>query len=207
MGVCTSCAYPLLSQPVPGKTVKDLWEHFISHDILVEKKEPRRLHTEELTGQTDDIQTRLLEFKNLILLRQGDEIYRKGEERTKGIDMVNVTTTMEVGVDIGSLEAIFQGNMSPTRYNYQQRVGRGGRRGQAFSTAFTFCRGRSHDVHYYKNATDEIVGGLPAAPKLSLAPYADNKGHFKLKLAIIKRVLTKHVLKEAFKEKQIGYEP
>lgn len=207
MGVCTSCAYPLLGQPVPGKTVKDLWEHFISYDILVEKKEPRRLHTEELTGQTDDIQTRLLEFKNLILLRQGDEIYRKGEERTKEIDMVNVTTTMEVGVDIGSLEAIFQGNMSPTRYNYQQRVGRGGRRGQAFSTAFTFCRGRSHDVHYYKNATDEIVGGLPAAPKLSLAPYADNKGHFKLKLAIIKRVLTKHVLKEAFKEKQIGYEP
>ena len=207
MGVCTSCATPLPNHPVQGKTVQDLWSHFISYDILVERKTPRRLHTEELTGQTDDIQTRLLEFKNLILLRQGDEQYRTGEERTKEIDMVNVTTTMEVGVDIGSLEAIFQGNMSPTRYNYQQRVGRGGRRGQAFSTAFTFCRGRSHDVHYYKNATEEIVGGLPAAPKLSLAPYVDNDGHHRLKLAIIKRVIAKSVLKEAFREKQIGYTP
>lgn len=198
MGVCTSCAEPL-GDAVPGKTVRDLWKHYISHDILIEKKEPRRLHTEELTGQTDDIQTRLLEFKDLILLSQADEQYRKGEEKTRCIDMVNVTTTMEVGVDIGSLEAIYQGNMSPTRYNYQQRVGRGGRRGQAFSTAFTFCRGRSHDVHYYKNATEEIVGGLPAAPKLSLAPFKEGDNTYKLKLAIIKRVITKHILREAFK--------
>lgn len=205
MGVCTSCATPLDDNPVQGRTVKDLWKHFISFDILVEKKKARRLHTEELTGQTDDIQTRLLEFKNLILLNQGDEQYRMGEERTKEIDMVNVTTTMEVGVDIGSLEAIFQGNMSPTRYNYQQRVGRGGRRGQAFSTAITFCRGRSHDVHYYKNATDEIVGGLPAAPKLSLAPYLNSDGQYNLKLAIIKRVVAKSILKEAFRDKEIGY--
>ena len=207
MGVCTSCAAPLPNEPVQGRKVRDLWnDHFISFDIMVEKKKARRLHTEELTGQTDDIQTRLLEFKNLILLKHGDEQYRTGEERTKEIDMVNVTTTMEVGVDIGSLEAIFQGNMSPTRYNYQQRVGRGGRRGQAFSTAFTFCRGRSHDVHYYKNATEEIVGGLPAAPKLSLAPYVDDQGAYRLKLAIIKRVIAKNILKEAFKDK-IEYDP
>lgn len=206
MGVCTSCGTPLSPDPEPNKTVRDLWSHYISHDILVEKKKARRLHTEELTGQTDDIQTRLLEFKDLILLERQDEPYRRGEEMSKEIDMVNVTTTMEVGVDIGSLEAIFQGNMSPTRYNYQQRVGRGGRRGQAFSTAFTFCRGRSHDVHYYKNATEEIVGGLPAAPKLSLAPYKKEEGEYHLKLAIIKRAITKNILREAFRDSSaIGY--
>jgi hypothetical protein len=117
---------------------------------------------------------------------------------TKPIDMVCVTTTMEVGVDIGSLQAIFQGNMPPTRYNYQQRVGRGGRRGQAYSTAVTFCRGRSHDVYYYDKATDEMVGGIPATPKLSLAPYRDTDGSMKMKMAIMKRVIVKEILHLAY---------
>lgn len=181
----------------PDNTIltTQLRKHFISFDILEEKKQARKLHTEELSGQTDDIQSRLREFKDLIL---DDE---KGAKVTKPIDMVCVTTTMEVGVDIGSLQAIFQGNMPPTRYNYQQRVGRGGRRGQAFSTAITFCRGRSHDVYYYKKATDEMIGGIPATPSLSLAPFFENvDGEIrpKMKMAIMKRVIVKELLHYAF---------
>lgn len=200
-GFCTKCMEKL----DPQKTVKteELHKHYISHDILIEKKRPRRLHTEELSGQTDDIQSRLREFKDLILVDNNDANAR-GQKLTKPIDMVCVTTTMEVGVDIGSLQAIFQGNMPPTRYNYQQRVGRGGRRGQAYSTAFTFCRGRSHDVYYYNKATDEMVGGIPATPTLSLAPYNDG-GKTKMKLAILKRVIVKEILKQAYAELPFEY--
>lgn len=183
----------------PEKTIdtESLHNHYISFDILKEKKTPKRLHTEELSGQTDNIQERLQEFKDLILTNDNKQ-YLQGYEKTKPIDMVCVTTTMEVGIDIGSLQAIFQGNMPPTRYNYQQRVGRGGRRGQAFSTAITFCRGRSHDVYYYEKATDEMVGGIPATPKLSLAPYLDSSGNKKMKTAIMKRVVVKEILRQAY---------
>lgn len=209
-GFCTNLNCPTeLSEDhkIDASTIQN--RHFISYDILIEPREPRRLHTEELTGQTDNIQERLLNFKDMVLLDSAEEKFRKGYETTVPIDMVNVTTTMEVGVDIGSLEAIFQGNMPPTRYNYQQRVGRGGRRGQAFSTAVTFCRGRSHDVYYYKYATDEIVGGMPAPPELSLAPYKELKGDkvvYHMKLAIMKRVIVKELLHKAYADLSYDYD-
>ena len=195
-GFCTNTSCPGELKDDTTVSTKELHKHYISHDILIEKKAPRKLHTEELSGQTDDIQTRLHEFKDLILVDKNDP-NKSGLEKTQPIDMICVTTTMEVGVDIGSLQAIFQGNMPPTRYNYQQRIGRGGRRGQAFSTAFTFCRGRSHDVYYYTKATDEMIGGVPATPTLSLAPYTDN-GSKHMKMAIMKRVIVKELLQQAF---------
>lgn len=199
-GFCTNtcCLEPLTTE----RTIETqkLHEHYISHDILIEKRQPRKLHTEELSGQTDDIQSRLRDFKDLIISNN------RAEQETQPIDMLCVTTTMEVGVDIGSLQAIFQGNMPPTRYNYQQRVGRGGRRGQAYSAAFTFCRGRSHDVYYYNKATEEMVGGIPATPKLSLAPYTDTDGRQKMKTSIMKRVVAKEVLHEAFIDLPFRYD-
>lgn len=208
-GFCTNvyCKEPLdpkKDDPKKTVTLEELHKHYISHDILVERRKPSKLHTEELTGQTDDIQTRLREFKDIILV--DDDSYKQGQEKTLPIDMVCVTTTMEVGVDIGSLQAIFQGNMPPTRYNYQQRVGRCGRRNQAFSTAFTFCRGRSHDVYYYNHATDEMVGGVPATPTLSLAPYTDSNGKKKMKMAIMKRVIVKDLLHQAFANLPFDYD-
>lgn len=196
-GFCTNTSCMAKLDPTITVETQALHDHYISFDILKEKKAPRRLHTEELSGQTDDIQARLREFKDLILIDDNDPT-KLGKEMTMPIDMVCVTTTMEVGVDIGSLQAIFQGNMPPTRYNYQQRVGRGGRRGQAYSTAFTFCRGRSHDVYYYEKATDEMVGGIPATPTLSLAPYKDTNGEVRMKKAIMKRVVVKEILHQAF---------
>ncbi len=103
-----------------------------------------RLHCEEMTGQTDNQFERQRHFRNMVFQDEGPE-------RIKIIDLLCVTTTLEVGVDIGSLQAVMLGNMPPQRFNYQQRVGRAGRRGQAYSVILTFCRGRSHDEHYFNN--------------------------------------------------------
>lgn len=194
MGICTRTQCGNELEIKPSGTVNELRKNnYISYDIFEEPRKSMSLHTEELTGQTDNQAERQLQFKGIFVEDN------KAEQLTKEIDMVNVTTTMEVGVDIGSLEAVFQGNMPPTRYNYQQRVGRGGRRGQAYSTAFTFCRGKSHDTYYYHNALDEITGGKNDAPKLTVAPTGE-LGKEELKLPIVKRIITKHIMWNAFNE-------
>lgn len=184
LGFCTNTACRKVLPAIPKGKVKSLWEsNYISYDVMVEPHNAKRLHSEELTGQTDDQTTRLLQFKDIILDQNSDL-------NANQIDMLSVTTTMEVGVDIGSLQAIYQGNMPPTRYNYQQRVGRAGRRGQAYSAALTFCRGRSHDNYYYYDAIKEMTGGQPADPTLAVNPVVGTSDN----LVVVKRIILKHIL-------------
>lgn len=196
MGLCTNVQCLAQLPPKPSGTVIELRNsNFISYDLLQEPRTPIRLRTAELTGQTDNQAERQLHFKGVII--QNDRTEQKKDQLSNEIDMINVTTTMEVGVDIGSLQAIFQGNMPPTRYNYQQRVGRGGRRGQAYSAALTFCRGKSHDTFYYYYGIEEITGGDAPPPVLSVKPTLSD-GKAEMKIPILRRMLVKNILKEAF---------
>ena len=185
MGLCTNLACLETLPTNPNGKVETLWKsHYISFDIFEEGHNPKRLHSEELSGQTDNQTKRLLQFKDIILDPS------PAQPHVRKIDMLSVTTTMEVGVDIGSLQAIYQGNMPPTRYNYQQRVGRAGRRGQAYSAALTFCRGRSHDNYYYAEGAKYMTSGKPADPTLSVDPIVGGQTN----LVILKRIILKHII-------------
>ncbi|THU41234.1 DEAD/DEAH box helicase [Niastella caeni] len=177
-GVCTYSVTPL--QTRPGGVCDDIWgENYLSYNAIKEQRPPIRLHCEELTGQTDDQFERQRHFRNIIL---PDE----GVSQVKRIDLLSVTTTLEVGVDIGSLQAVMLGNMPPQRFNYQQRVGRAGRRGQAYSVILTFCRGRSHDEFYFASPK-KITGDSPPTPFLTMGQER-----------IFKRLLAKEILRRAY---------
>ncbi|WP_300380071.1 helicase-related protein, partial [Clostridium sp.] len=81
------------------------------------------------------------------------------------INVLSCSTTFEMGVDVGQLEAILMRNVPPETSNYIQRAGRAGRRGSSTAFVVTFARRRSHDLNYFKQP-EKMISGLIKAPYL-----------------------------------------
>ncbi|WP_017584774.1 DEAD/DEAH box helicase [Nocardiopsis ganjiahuensis] len=180
-GICTKCFRPLPPAPSKAPPVEDdyyAWRSAADGGIT-------RLHCAELTGQTDRIvaQSRQARFQNVFLDHGRGEV-----PRADGVDLLSVTTTMEAGVDVGALSAVLLANVPPTRFNYQQRIGRAGRRGSHAAAALTVCRGRSHDDYYFQHP-HRITNEPTPRPYVSMDMPE-----------VFRRALLSEVLRQAFSD-------
>jgi len=120
--------------------------------ILYESTDlPPVLHAEEHTAQIESDEA-----------RQRQERFKSGKTH-----LLSSSTTFEVGVDLGNLEAVFLRNVPPEPFNYTQRVGRAGRR-ETPGLALTYCRRNPHDLYHYEDPKDRVIEGKVRPPRLRM---------------------------------------
>lgn len=96
--------------------------------------------------------------------RERIEIAFKGEGER--INTLVCTPTLELGVNIGALDAVLMRNMPPLPANYWQRAGRAGRQFR-MALDITYCRAASHDRSYFHEPL-KMLEGIVEPPSFNL---------------------------------------
>lgn len=130
---------------------------------LIRHRAIRPLRVEEHTAQMAARKRQLIER----------EFRRTGDE---SVDVVCGSTTFELGIDLGTIHAVFMSNLPPRVANYRQRAGRAGRRPGMVPFILSYVRQRPHDQYFSTRLRQFIAGPLPV-PHLAITSREVQERH------------------------------
>ncbi|RQD81886.1 MAG: DEAD/DEAH box helicase, partial [Methanocalculus sp. MSAO_Arc2] len=142
-----ACTHPNCTDLIPV----DLSNNYFRIEYTKSFSDVVQLHAEEHSGQIDGESRKVLETRF--------------KDKDDNLNVIVCTPTMELGIDIGNLSAVYLRNVPPSPSNYAQRAGRAGRKSQA-SMILTFCgvgsRRGPHDQYFYRYPEKMITGKITA---------------------------------------------
>lgn len=90
----------------------------------------------------------------------------KAKAEVSKVNLLACSPTLEMGIDVGGLDAVILRNVPPRPDNYAQRGGRAGRRTR-IGLVLGYARSTPHDQYFYDKPAEMIAGEVPA-PALAL---------------------------------------
>jgi superfamily II DNA/RNA helicase len=129
-----------------------------------------REHTAQVDGEKRAVREKRFRYgdKERHELAADEKHLREVGETDRFLPVLFCSPTMELGVDISALNAVYLRNVPPTPANYAQRSGRAGRSGQA-ALVLTYCSSQGpHDQYFFRDPK-AMVHGEVRPPLLDLA--------------------------------------
>lgn len=138
-------------------------EHYIQHQV--KNHQPLPLRAQEHTAQL-----------GVVELEKRENQFRSGK-----INLLSCSTTLEMGVDIGELQAVALRNFPPHVSNYQQRAGRAGRRTDGVAITLMYGQRRPHDRFYFEQP-EKLIAGTNQIPQIDPGNWQIQQRHIRAEL-------------------------
>lgn len=192
--ICKSCG--LMQQHVVGNKCTAFNCRGDVEEVTTDERDGLRGRNHYLASyeETSHAPVRAREHTASLSTDLREDIERRFADRK--INLLSCTTTMEMGVDLGDLEAVVNLNVPPSIANYQQRTGRAGRRAQAAPFCVTVARNTNFDQAAVRHFP-EYLASTPGTPFIHL----DNEELFKRHQF---SVLLSHLLRRRISELDIN---